>query len=144
MRLLFKSEQESGRSMVEILGVITVASVLVVGGIYLFQTARDATQTNAIISEVRIRLLALSRHGAAKNAAASRQTLRGFQKEPDKNLILDKYEIELEQNEESGPILVIQNLPARICTHLKNKADIDCDAQNRARFGLTFINATPQ
>ena len=140
MYFSFRSEQESGRSMVEMLGVITISSVLMVGGIYLYQIARNAVLTNTIISEARIRLLALSRHGASKNEAASRQTLRGFQKKPDQNLILDKYEIDLEQNER-GPILIIKNLPTVVCAQLKVKADIDCDNQNQARFDLTFLNS---
>ena len=152
MRLSFKSEQESGRSMVEILGVIAIGAVLGVGSIALFQYARDTIHANTIISEVRVRLLALSRHGASKNEAISRQTLKGFQKKPDQDLILDKYQVTLSQPLGEGPTLNIGGISPSICKRLKsiitvpikiNDAELsiaECQAENIAQFDLSFIN----
>lgn len=144
MRSSFKSNNESGHGVAEMIGFMVIVVVLTIGSIGLYQIARNAVHTNSIITEVRLRLLALSRHGAAKNKATSLQTLRGLQKKPNKSLIMDKYELELEQSEANNPILIIHDLPPEICSRLKARAKISCDSQYRARFDLSFLNSNPE
>ena len=141
MHFSFIKKQESGRGMVEMLGVLAVVGVLTIGGINGFRYARDTIHANTIISEVRIRLMALSRHGASKDRAASLQTLKGFRKKSSEDKILNKYEIDLDQPNNEGPTLIINNLSSGICTQLKAKAGIDCDPQNRAHFDLSFLTS---
>ena len=136
----FKSAQESGRSMVEMLGVLIVASVLTIGSITTFQYARNLTTANTIISEVRMRLAALSRHGASKNEATSLQTLKGFQKKPNEDKILNKYEVTLSQPEGEKPTLILSNIPTDLCHLLEAKTNSHCDDQGRIQFGLSSLN----
>ncbi|MBR6411668.1 MAG: hypothetical protein IKS41_00715 [Alphaproteobacteria bacterium] len=95
MHFSFKSKQESGRSVVEMLGVIIIAGVLTIGGIGTYRYAVDSSHANTILSEARMRMVALSRHGAAKDEATSLKTLKGFWKTPEGDIILNKYQITL-------------------------------------------------
>ncbi len=54
-RFLNKNTQESGRSMVEILGVLAVMGVLSAGGIYGYSFAMDKYRANDIVYEVNLR-----------------------------------------------------------------------------------------
>ncbi len=54
-RFLNKNIQESGRSMVEILGVLAVIGVLSAGGIYGYSFAMDKYRANDIVNEVNLR-----------------------------------------------------------------------------------------
>ena len=144
MHSSFKSKNESGHGVAEMIGFMVIVAVLTIGSVGLYQVARNAAHTQSIITEVRLRLLALSRHGAAKNKATSLQTLRGLQKKPNQSLIMDKYELELEQNGVNNPVLIIHDLPLEICSRLKAKVDISCDSQHNARFDLSFLNSNPK
>ena len=136
-----KFRNESGHSVAEMIGFMAVAAILTIGSISFFQYARNGVHTNSIITEVRLRLLALSRHGASKDRATSLQTLRGLQKKPNQSLIMDKYGLELEQTESNNPTLVIYDLSPEICSRLKAKVNVSCDSQYRARFDLSFLQS---
>ena len=152
MRSLFKVKQESGRSMVEMLGVLVIIGVLTFGSITGFQYASDSTQANTIISEIRMRLAALSRHGASKNESVSLRTLKGFWKKTNGDFILDKYEVTLSQPSDEEPTLSVAGLSIGVCNRLKARTELPiklnnedrsvavCEKINTAQFDFSLLN----
>ena len=55
-----KSDSESGRSMVEMLGVLAIMGVLAIGGIAGYRYAMDKYNANEIINDVKKRAVVIS------------------------------------------------------------------------------------
>jgi len=149
---------ESGRSMVEMLGVLAVIGVLTIGGVSGFRYALDSIHANTIVSEVQLRMLALSRAGASMNRETSEKTLKRFWKTSAGDYILDnKFQIALTQPDGEGPVLDISNLSAGICNRLKSKSDVPmtinhvavadatCSGDNNSvQFTSALVNLDPE
>ena len=60
MRSFFYSNEQGGRSMVELLGVLAVAGVLSITGVYGYQVAMDRQQMNNLLNETTLRATAIS------------------------------------------------------------------------------------
>ena len=153
MRFYFVTKQESGRSMVEVLAVVAIMAILTISSINIFQYASNAVYANTIISEIKMRMVALSRHRASKDEATSLQTLKGFQKTPGTDSILNKYPITLFQPAGEKPVLIVSEIPLRICNQLKSKTNIPmklndgeqpCGDSNTASFDFSVLGVTTE
>ena len=105
-------EDESGRSMVETLGVLAIMGVLAIGGIVGYQYAMDKYNANEILNEVRKRAVVVSSQMTADQAVR----LDEF---PDR--IQEHYPVLLKTNYQNNPdffTIAVQEIPAGVCRHL--------------------------
>ena len=81
---------ESGRSMVEILGVLAIMGVLSIGGIWLYRYSMDMIMANSIVTGVRARSVIVGQQRVLEQPL----NLQEFHPETEKDLIFGKFEVE--------------------------------------------------
>ncbi|MBR6411669.1 MAG: hypothetical protein IKS41_00720 [Alphaproteobacteria bacterium] len=156
MHFSFKSKQETGRTIVEMLGVLAIIGVLTIGGISGIRYAIDSNHANTIVAELHKRMVALSFAGASTDEATSRKTWKGFWKTPEGDFIMDRYQVTLSQPVGEGPTLSVLDISPGVCNRLKamtgipmklNDEEISvavCDTKNAAKFDLSLVAFDPE
>ena len=105
---------ESGRSMVEMLGVLAIMGVLVIGGIAGYRYAMDKYNANEIINEVKKRVLVASQQRIQNQEI----DLKEFYPNDMADMILNRYEV-VESNSYNNDAgffsLTVFDLPEKAC-----------------------------
>ena len=151
MHFSFKSKQEAGRTITEMLGVLAIIGVLTIGGISGIRYAIDSNHANTIVAEIYKRMVALSFAGASTDEATSRKTWKGFWKTPEGDFILDRYQVTLSQPLGEDPVLSISGISSGVCNRLKamavpmelndeEKSVAVCEDDNVAQFDLSLVD----
>ena len=112
-------KHESGRSMVEMLGVLAIIGVLSIGGIMGYSYAMDKYRANQTINDIMLRSVDLLNH-------VSNGRTPDLSEWQDEETL---YPIDVERNNSLGQYaIVVENVPSRVCKmigdSLKGQADI--------------------
>lgn len=112
-----KTNDESGRSMVEVLGVLAIIGVLSVGGIAGYQSAMDKMTANTIADEVRKRAVVASQQ---RILGQSNIVLSDFYQNSEKDLIKDTHTVTAAPYETDTSFFTIQvsDIPKGVCDKL--------------------------
>ena len=109
---------ESGRSMVEIIGVLVAVGVITMVGVGLTRFGLDYVHANAIMSGAEERLIPLSRRKATRSNEDAQTVLNGFP-----STIMDYYPVELETHEGESPVLKVSSISRGVCRILQQRKD---------------------
>ena len=114
-----KSDSESGRSMVETLGVLAIMGLLAIGGVIGYRWAMDKYNANEIINEVKKRAIV-----ASQQRIQNRQIdLKEFHPTTDRDLIQNRYLVSVsnEYNNNLGFFSIsLDSIPENVCNALLN------------------------
>ena len=110
---------ETGRSMVEMLGVLAIMGVLTVGVMLGYRYAMDRILTNSIITGVRARSVIIGQ----QRVLGQPLNLSEFHPDTEKDLIYGRFEVKafnnyMYENEESQA-MEVHNIPRRVCENIR-------------------------
>ena len=114
MEQITKKHNETGRSMVEMLGVLAVVGVLSIGGVAGYRYAVDKMNANEIINELKKRAITASQ----QRVLGQDINLKEYYPNTDVDMIRRVYEVAFEasyQNNEGFFALEVYDLPKGIC-----------------------------
>ena len=108
---------ESGRSMVEIIGVLAVIGVLSIGGVMGYSYGMDRYRANEVINDVNMRMIDIAGQvfrNQSEIAIPEDWDIKGR----------SGYIIDVFQNTDSEPSLMVEKVPSNVCKIiLQNSAD---------------------
>ena len=111
---------ESGRSMVEILGVLAIIGVITVGAMIGYRYAMERIMTNSIITGVRARAVVIGQQRVLGHPL----NLSEFHPDTEKDLIYGHFEVKVfEDYYEDGSgyqALKVYNIPKRVCEKIQD------------------------
>ena len=112
-----KHKNESGRSMVEMLGTLAIIGVLSIGGIVGYSYGMDKYRANETINDVNLRMIDIITH------ITQGRKVSEISSEFDK-VGRAGYTIDLFQNVDGEPSIMVEKVPSSVCKHiLKNTPD---------------------
>ena len=110
---------ESGRSMVEMLGVLAIMGVLTVGVMLGYRYAMDRILTNSIITGVRARSVIIGQ----QRVLGQPLNLSEFHPDTEKDLIYGRFEVKAFNNYvydgEESQAMEVHNIPRRVCENIR-------------------------
>ncbi len=110
---------ETGRSMVEMLGVLAIMGVLTVGVMLGYRYAMDRILTNSIITGVRARSVIIGQQRVLGHPL----NLSEFHPDTEKDLIYGRFEVKAfnnyEYEGEASQALEVYNIPRRVCENIR-------------------------
>ena len=110
---------QSGRSMVEMLGVLAIMGVLTVGAMLGYRYAMDRILTNAIITGVRARSVIIGQ----QRVLGQPLNLSEFHPDTEKDLIYGRFEVKAFNNYvydgEESQAMAVYNIPRRVCENIR-------------------------
>ena len=116
---------ESGRSMVEMLGVLAVIGVLTVGGIIGYRYSVDRIMANRVVTGVRERAVIAGQ----QRVLGQPLNLKEFYPDTDTDLIYGRFEVEAENAYENlaygftadmgVQAITVYDLPQRVCEYVR-------------------------
>ena len=111
---------ESGRSMVEMLGVLAIIGVITVGAMIGYRYAMERIMTNSIITGVRARAVVIGQQRVLGHPL----NLSEFHPDTEKDLIYGHFEVRVfEDYYEDGSgyqALEVRNIPKRVCEKIQD------------------------
>lgn len=116
--------QESGRSMIEMLGVLAIMGVITVGAIGMISTAMRTQKLTAVNDEV-VQMVTMVRsiHGEYDDfSGMNSSTIFGAIGMSDKNPYGGKYELEVDPSDARQFVVTINGLSKSECESLVTKA----------------------
>ncbi len=130
------NKNESGKSMVEMLGVLALSGILVSGGILGYHYAIDKMNANNIINEIHKRALTISQQRMLQNGI----NLKEYHPTSDVDLIQNKYEV-LAENDYNGYenffSLTTLNIPKGVCNQILN---LNWSLPSNIKIGQNFVD----
>ena len=110
---------ETGRSMVEMLGVLAIMGVLTVGVMLGYRYAMDRILTNSIITGVRARSVIIGQ----QRVLGQPLNLSEFHPDTEKDLIYGRFEVKAFNNYvydgEESQAMEVYNIPRRVCENIR-------------------------
>ena len=110
---------ETGRSMVEMLGVLAIMGVLTVGVMLGYRYAMDRILTNSIITGVRARSVIIGQ----QRVLGQPLNLKEFHPDTEKDLIYGRFEVKAFNNYvydgEESQAMEVHNIPRRVCENIR-------------------------
>ena len=110
---------ETGRSMVEMLGVLAIMGVLTVGVMLGYRYAMDRILTNSIITGVRARSVIIGQ----QRVLGQPLNLSEFHPDTEKDLIYGRFEVKAfnnyEYDGEESQAMEVYNIPRRVCENIR-------------------------
>ena len=110
-----KTEQ-SGRSMVEIIGVLAVIGVITVAAVMGYTYSMDKVDANDILNDVKLRMTDVESQVA--QGVAREVVLDGWEETGVAGYVMDLFD-----NEEIGPSIMVEEVPSSICKIILKSAD---------------------
>ncbi len=111
---------ESGRSMVEMLGVLAIIGVITVGAMIGYRYAMERIMTNSIITGVRARAVVIGQQRVLGHPL----NLSEFHPDTEKDLIYGHFEVKAFNNYmydgEERQALEVYNIPKRVCEKIQD------------------------
>ncbi len=116
------NDLETGRSMVEMLGVLAIVGVITIGGIVGYRYAMDYIMTNAIITGIRARAVIVIQ----QRVLGYELNLQEFHPNTPEDLIYGRFPVEAvndyQLRGEEHQALEVFNIPHRVCKNIYNTA----------------------
>lgn len=114
------NDLETGRSMVEMLGVLAIVGVITIGGIVGYRYAMDYIMTNAIITGIRARAVIVIQ----QRVLGYELNLQEFHPNTPEDLIYGRFRVEAvndyQLRGEEHQALEVFNIPHRVCKNIYN------------------------
>ena len=107
-KLKYTTALQSGRSMVEMLGVLAVIGVLSIGGIMGYSYGMDRWRANTTLNDVNLRMMDVMTQvfrGETNIGLSEEWSLTGEA----------GYSIDLFQNVDSEPSIMVEKIPSSVC-----------------------------
>ena len=111
------TNQESGRSMVEMMGVLAVMGVLSVGGVAMYTSAMNKYKANELLNEANKRAVVVATQFAQGRETASLAEFSGHSSVVG-GTFDDNTEITLNKKDQFS--ITIQNVSEHVCQYMKN------------------------